>query len=112
MCYPPHWKEQQAIDILSERMECEVDVIDNRIMMIRSDGELPKQVLPATEKEPQSFVDISCVGKFVLDDWIAKEKTHPFHNGSQFLGKNRTVNEQKEVAMWRQIGTTFDFINR
>ena len=86
-------------------------VIPDHIMMIRSDGEILNQWPLATDEEPSSFVDINQVGKFNLKEWIKKEKGHPFHKTNQ-MGRERNVNEQKVIALWRQMSQTFDFINR
>lgn len=58
--------------------------------------------------EDLPIVDYSECGKFNLDDWIKKEKKHPFCKSFTW----DTSNEQKIFDLWKLVGDSFDFINR
>ncbi len=111
-------KQEDAVNALTERfLKCEpIAVIPDTIMMIRSDGfnDISSDTcwVLANSDEIASFVDISRIGKFNLEEWVKNEKGHPFHKTTQIASRTKTVNEQRVVALWRQMGGTFDFINR
>lgn len=112
IAYPEEWSQEEAVNIITERnFKQKPIVISDNIMMIRSDG-FNSEILPANSQEIASLVDISVMGKFNLSEWMEKEKGNPFHKASQLFNKNRTVNEQKVISLWRQMATTFDQLNR
>jgi hypothetical protein len=93
-----------------ELMKC--TMIPDYVMMIRSDDSNLDQWSPVTSKEPANLVDIRQFGKFSFDQWILTEKSHPFNKTAQLIGKERTVNEQKVIKLWRQMADAYDFLNR
>lgn len=62
--------------------------------------------------EDKPVADYTECGKFKLNEWVEKEKRHPFHRTASLVSKNRTVNEQRVFQIWRRLGNSFDFINR
>ena len=109
--YHPDCKQENVINQLNLKADL-ISIIPDYVMMVRSDGLVPEKWTLATSNEAGTFIDIRKVGKFNLDEWAIKEKTHPFYKTSQLINDEQTINEQKVISLWKQMGQTFDFINR
>ena len=119
LTYPTDATPEQAVNTLIENkvISSSVIVIQDHHMIIRDiednvDSIVTCETLPFyanCDSENGCIVDYTKCGKFILDEWLEKEQKHPFYNTSQFMARNRTVNEQRVFQLWKQMGATFDF---
>lgn len=123
LAYPAEATAEQAIETLLEnRVISEpVIVLKDHHMVI---GEMEDKVEGIVAAESLScyancasdklahFVDYQNCGKFMMEEWLQTEQRHPFYRTAQLMGRQRTLNEQRVFQLWRQMGTTFDFLNR
>lgn len=118
---PADSKTDKAIEALIDNniISPPLIVIQDHQMVIREIGDVEgivqSESLPyysTCSDENGSIVDYQLCGKFNLTEWVEKENKHPFYHTGQLVARNRTVNEQKVLKLWKQMGITFDFINR
>jgi hypothetical protein len=121
LAYPRNGKESTAIQNLLNGgiISLPVVIVQDNHMIIRDieeplEGIVEAKTLScfgaADSQDLISIVDYSTCGKFDLKTWQEKEKTHPFHKAMEFTAKNRTVNEQRVMQLWRQMALTYDFL--
>lgn len=121
LAYPHDGKESTAIQNLinSEIVSLPIIILQDNHMIIRDieepiEGVVEAKTLScfgsANSQDLISIIDYSTCGKFDLKTWREKEKTHPFHRAMEFTTKNRTINEQRIMHLWRQMALTYDFL--
>lgn len=95
-----------------------VTILKDSMMIIRDNLELPTDGIThflapyASTTEPCAIVDFRKCSKFNLEEWNESEQKHPFYRTKQLISRNRTGNEIKVFELWKQMGVTFDFLNR
>ncbi len=112
--------EKQAIANLD--LSSNVLVMKDHMMLVREAdlsfisgivyAEVSGLYTKASSDEVLPIIDYHECGNFNLAEWMDKQKKHPFFRTPQLVARNRTVNEQRVFQLWRQMGNTFDFINR
>jgi hypothetical protein len=125
LSYGAETTEQQAIDkLIRHRVICtagEPVVVFRDYMMAVREPNLNITGIVAAEnlsgystcsnEEPADIVEYLTCGKFIVAEWVEKEKRHPFNRTAQLMSRNRTINEQRVFHLWRQM-EIFDFLNR
>lgn len=113
----------QAINILIENkvIAPPIIIIKDHHMVIRELEDKITDIVTCEElschtkcssEDAVAIVDYQECGKFILKEWLEKEQKHPFYQTAQLMARNRTVNEQRVFQLWRQMATTFDFLNK
>ncbi len=123
IAYPSDATLEQAVDtlILNYIISTPLIIIKDNQMVIREikdsiEGitlaENLKSFALCSSENSASIVDYTECSKFSIEDWKKTEQKHPFYKTSQLVDIKRTVNEQRVFKLWKQMGTTFDFLNR